>query len=56
MATVSDMLDRIRSLEELEGFSETLFHPPPGVKVKPYTDEDQRRIARMKIEFQRNER
>lgn len=53
MTTVAEALDQIRSLEELEGFSQMLFNPPAGVKVKSYTEDDQRRIAQMKIEFQK---
>ncbi|MBM2293800.1 hypothetical protein JQX09_17875 [Sulfitobacter pseudonitzschiae] len=53
MAGVSAELDGILSLEELEGFAEMLFRPPSGVIVKSYTEDDQRRIAQMKIEFQK---
>ncbi|WP_161489441.1 hypothetical protein [Sulfitobacter sp. EhC04] len=50
---MSDQLDRISTLEELEGFAQMLFNPPPGVVVKPYTEQDRHRIANMKIEFQK---
>ena len=53
MTAVSDQLDRISSLEELEGFAHMLFNPPPGISVKPYTEQDRQRIANMKIEFQK---
>lgn len=50
--TVSSMLDGITSLAELEAFSRWLRNPPIDVDVKPATDEDWRRIADMKIQFQ----
>jgi hypothetical protein len=53
VTAVSDQLDRISTLEELEGFAQMLFNPPPGVVVKPYTEQDRHRIANMKIEFQK---
>lgn len=56
MTQVSDQLDKIRTLEELEGFADMLFNPPPGIVVKKYTPEDQQRIAMMKIEFQKEDR
>jgi len=53
MSSVGHMLNQITSLEELQGFADMLFHPPPGVEVKPHTEADRQRIATMKIEFQK---
>lgn len=54
--TVADMLNGITSLKELEAFSRWLRKPPIDVKVKPATEDDWRRIADMKIQFQKESR
>lgn len=51
-ATVAEALDSITSLAELEAFAVRL----KGEGAKPATDEECRRIAQMKIQFQRGAR
>lgn len=51
--TVASMLSSITSLEELNAFADMLRNPPEGCEVKRATEADWRRIAEMKIEFQR---
>ena len=50
---ISEIVDDIDNLEELEGFASTLRAPPTGAIVKQATKEDWRIIAMKKIELQR---
>jgi hypothetical protein len=51
MSAVRTQLDRITSLEELEGFAEMLRNPPAGVEVKEATEADWAAIAERKIQY-----
>lgn len=50
---ISTALDSITSLAELEGFLSAIRNP--ALKTKHCTEDDMRRIALMKIEFQQKE-
>lgn len=50
-ATISEALDGIFEVDELDGFAATLRDPPPGAIVKQATPADWERIAHMKITF-----
>ncbi|WP_306150685.1 hypothetical protein [Roseovarius sp. MMSF_3281] len=51
-ATVSEALDNIGSLAELEGFTDHIRNPIAGMDVKQPTKSEWQRIAQMKLRFQ----
>lgn len=51
--TIESHLERITSLDELEGFAAMLRDPLPGVTPKPCTTAQWALIAARRIDFQR---
>lgn len=51
--TITEAVEGIHDLDELESFSACLRDPPPGVTVKDVTEREWRMIAHRKIELSR---
>ncbi len=53
--TILEALATITTPEEMDGFTECLRNPPPGIERRLVSDEEWRAIALKKIEMERKE-